>query len=73
MSELAFEGRCAAAIASGAGRAAPLANPKYTFTKDGITYGFATPMAQFVFELLPGSAKRAHRAWNELGGSPSSS
>lgn len=65
-SQLAFEGRCAFAIASGAGRSAPMANPNQTLTKNGITYGFSGYMTKLLFELIPGTDKRAHKAWEQL-------
>ena len=61
---LAFDGKCAFAVSiGGAGRGAPNANPKYSITRNGTTYGFFTIVPKVLFQLIPGSAARADRAW----------
>ncbi len=60
---LAFDGKCAFAVSVGGAQKAPAANPKYTVTKDGRTYGFVGAVPKVLFQLIPGSAARAEKAW----------
>lgn len=60
---LAFDGKCAFAVSLGAAAKAPDADPKYTVTRNGTTYAFVGIVPKVLFQLIPGSAARADRAW----------
>jgi len=60
---LAFDGKCAFAVSLGAGAKAPDANPKYSVTKNDTTYAFVGLVPKLLFQIIPGSAARADRAW----------
>ena len=60
---LAFDGKCAFAVSVGGAAKAPDANPKYTVTVNGTTYGFLGVVPKVLFQIIPGSAARADRAW----------
>ena len=58
-----FDGKCAFAVSVGATDKAPEAKPQHTLVCDGRTYGFLGPVPKLLFRLVPGSERRAHRAW----------
>lgn len=60
---IACDGRCAFAVSLGGVAKAPAANPKYTVEKNGKTYGFVGLIPKLIFQAIPGSAKRADKAW----------
>ncbi|TCJ21728.1 hypothetical protein [Nocardioides jejuensis] len=64
--QMAFDGKCAFAVSVGGATKAPDANPKYFVAKDGVTYGFLGIVPKVLFQLIPGSAKRADRLWAKL-------
>lgn len=61
--QMAFDGKCAFAVSVGAAAKAPDANPNYTVTANGTTYGFLGIVPKTLFQIIPGSAARADRAW----------
>lgn len=62
---MAFDGKCAFAVSVGGAKSAPDASIKYTVTKNGKTYGFLGAVPKTLFQIIPGSAERADRAWDK--------
>lgn len=65
---MAFGGKCAFAVSVGGHNKAPDANPKYFVEKRGTTYGFVGIVPKWLFQIIPGSAERADRAWAKAQG-----
>lgn len=61
--QMAFDGKCAFAVSVGGAAKAPEAKPKYTVTRNGVTYGFLGIVPKVLFQAIPGSAARADRLW----------
>ncbi|MER6126510.1 hypothetical protein ABT173_28625 [Streptomyces sp. NPDC001795] len=62
-----FDGKCAFALSVGPAEKAPLGNPKHVLVKDGKTYVFAGAVPKWLFQIIPGSAARAHKHWASAG------
>lgn len=60
-----FDGRCAFALSLGPAEKAPLGNPDCTLDVDGRTLVFVGAVPRFLFRLIPGSAERAKRHWEQ--------
>jgi len=60
--ELMYDGHCAFAVSTGSTH---VKGGKYTLKKDGKTYVFSNYIARLLFKLIPGSASRAHKAWEK--------
>lgn len=59
-----FQGRCAFAMGLTGRDKAPVADSKHTLERNGKHYVFLNPIAKLLFQILPGSERRAWRAWN---------
>ncbi len=64
MNNTEFDGKCAFAVSVRSPEGAPEHKPQYTLTRGDRTYGFLGPVPKALFQIIPGSAERAHRKWD---------
>lgn len=58
-----FDNKCAFAVMVGGAAKAPEAKPAHSVSRDGKTFGFSGAVPKALFQVIPGSANRAQRAW----------
>ncbi|MBO0842106.1 MAG: hypothetical protein J2O46_02895 [Nocardioides sp.] len=58
-----FGGKCAFGVGLGGPSKAPEGKPQHTVVKDGKTYVFSSAIPKMLFNVIPGSAERAHKKW----------
>ena len=58
-----FDGLCAFAVSVGPASKAPAGKPSVSLVRDGKTYLFSGVVPKVLFQLIPGSARRAQQHW----------